>query len=140
MSDNDLRQLVEDIFAMISSGDFSKAGDLIADDYVEHSPLGELHGVDGFIQLISVFRGGFPDLDVRAVDILVEGDRAAWRVEGTGTHTGDLMGIPPTGRQVRLAGIDMGRSRDGKAVEHWTGADMLGMLQQLGVVQLPGQP
>jgi len=140
MSDSDIRQLVEDIFAMIRSGDFGKAGELIDQDYVDHSPLGELRGVDGFIQLASTFRAGFSDLDVHPVDIIVEGDRAAWRVEGTGTNDGELMGMPPTGRRVQLGGIDMGVTRDGKAIEHWTGADMLSMLQQLGVVQMPGQP
>ena len=88
-------------------------------------------------KLIRSFRAGFPDLEIRPVDVLILGDRAAWRVEGTGTHTGEFMGIPPTGRTVRFAGVDMGTLQDGKAHHHWSGADTLGMLQQLGVVPGP---
>jgi len=69
---------------------------------------------------------------------MVEGDKAAWRETFSGTHTGDLMGIPPTGKQVRIDGISYGRVRDGKAVEHWGSGDNLGMLQQLGVIPMMG--
>jgi len=131
-TDTDPRRLIEGIFAMISSADLSGAGDLIADDHVEHTPLGDLKGIDGFAQLVGMFQAGFSDMSVRAVDIVVDGDRAAWRVTGTGTHSGEFMGIPPTGRTVTFGGVDMGRIAGGKAVEHWAGPDFLGLFQQLG--------
>ena len=63
-----------------------------------------------------------------------EGNMVATRWTGRGTHTGELMGIPPTGKQVTVVGITISRVEDGKVVEEWTNWDTLGMLQQLGVV------
>ena len=57
-----------------------------------------------------------------------------------GTHSGELMGIPPTGKPVSIQVVDILRLRDGKVTEHWGEVDMLGLLQQLGVAPAPGQP
>ena len=62
----------------------------------------------------------------------------AWRDTFTGTHQGELMGIPPTGKRISVTGVHYGRARDGMAVEHWAGVDTLGMLQQLGIVPMMG--
>ena len=65
---------------------------------------------------------------------LAEGDLVASRWTGRGTHQGELMGIPPTGKQVTVSGITISRVKNGKVVEEWSNWDTLGMLQQLGVV------
>ena len=131
----DGKTLVLRIFEMVNSGDFGAAEELLQPGYVEHSPpFGDLHGVDGFKQVVTAFRTAFPDLRVRPVDIVQEGELVAWRTTGTGTHSGPPMDVPPTGRQVRFSGVDMGRMEGGKAAEHWSGNDNLGLLQQLGVV------
>jgi predicted ester cyclase len=72
-------------------------------------------------------------------DYLAEGDTVVSRWTGRGTHTGDLMGIAPTGEQVTVTGISIQRIANGKIVEAWSTYDMLGMFQQLGVVPMPGQ-
>jgi predicted ester cyclase len=72
--------------------------------------------------------------------MITEGDKVAVRGTISGTHQGDLMGIPPTGRQVTVTLIDVNRIEDGKLVERWGVSDMLGMMQQLGVIPEPGQP
>ena len=82
----------------------------------------------------------FPDAQWSVEDIIVQGDKAAWRERFTGTHQGELMGIPATGKKVDVTGISMGLLRDGKPAIHWSVYDNLGMMQQLGVVPTPGQP
>jgi predicted ester cyclase len=81
----------------------------------------------------------FPDLHFTIEDIIAEGDTVVVRQTARGTHQGDLMGIPPTGKQVSGTGITITRVVNGKAVEDWFNGDDLGLLQQLGVVPVPGQ-
>lgn len=71
--------------------------------------------------------------------MIAEGDRVAVRVTGYGTHTGpgEFMNLAPTGKHLRVMGIGIYRSQDGKIVEHWNVVDMLGALQQLGVIPMP---
>jgi predicted ester cyclase len=66
--------------------------------------------------------------------MLADGDLVATRKTFRGTHTGEFMGIPPTGRDIELGVIDIVRYRDGRIVEHWSQVDQLGLLQQLGVI------
>ena len=68
-------------------------------------------------------------------DVLISGDKAVARVRVTGTQTGEMMGMPPTGRSADVQLIDIIRfGDDGLAHEHWGVIDMLGMLQQLGAI------
>ncbi len=138
----DMKAMIEDVFAMISSGDLSRCEELVHPEYEEVGPFPVAPGIEGFKQLVTMFRGAFPDLQVHAVDILVDadGERAAWRVEGTGTHLGELAGIPATGKKVAIGGIDIGEAKDGKAYRHISSPDMLGLLTQLGVIPPLGAP
>ena len=72
--------------------------------------------------------------------MIAEGDTVVVRGTTSGTQTGAMQGIPPTGKQFKVAGIDIFRVVDGKIVEPWDAVDQLGMLQQLGVIPAPGQP
>lgn len=82
----------------------------------------------------------FPDARFEIEDIIVEGNKAAWRETLTGTHQGELMGIPPTGKQVRVSGMSFGVvGPNGKATQHWGSPDMMGLMQQFGVIATPGQ-
>lgn len=72
-------------------------------------------------------------------DLLAEGDRVVPRISASGLHTGELLGIPPTGKRVTMNGIAIHRVQDGKLVEHWAQIDALGLLQQLGAIPAPGQ-
>jgi predicted ester cyclase len=77
----------------------------------------------------------FPDLRMDVEDLIVEGDKAVARVRATATHDGEFMGVPPTGKRVGIQLIDIMRfDGDGLACEHWGVADMLSLMQQLGVV------
>ncbi len=81
----------------------------------------------------------FNPLQFCVEDLVAEGDRVTVRWSQTGTHTGGFMGIPPTGRQFTLSGIDIHAFRGGQMAEHWHVVDLYGLLQQLGVIPAPSQ-
>lgn len=128
------KELVEDIFTAISAGDFDALDGLMHPDYQEVGPFPVAPGREGFRQLLTMWRSAFPDFTATPSDILVEGDRAAWKVTGTGTHLGEMAGIPATGKKVTFTSIDIGEMRDGRAYRHWSSPDMLGLFTQLGVI------
>ena len=86
-----------------------------------------------------MFRSAFPDLNVTVEDSIAEGDKVVQRLSQTGTHEGEFMGVEPTGRKVTSSGIIIGRLEDGKAVKEWAQLDQMGLMQQLGVVEPPGE-
>jgi predicted ester cyclase len=140
MSPEESKALIRHIYEdSLSAHDLGKIDEYFAPDYVDHAP-GTPGPMDreAFKQYIGMYFAAFPDGRFTIEDIVVEGDKAAWRETFTGTHQGDLMGIPPTGKQVHIDGISYGRMRDGKALEHWGSGDNLGMLQQLGVIPMMG--
>lgn len=115
--------------------DLSDLEEFIAADFVSHSmPPGIAPGIAGVRQWVTIFHNAFPDADGGVDQVVVEGNRVAVRFIGTGTHQGDLFGIPPTGKVIKTTGINIFRLEDGKIVEHWNNADDLGVLQQLGVI------
>lgn len=107
--------------------------------YVLHDPTGDIKGTEGLRQFVMVYRTAFPDFHVTIEDEIAEGDMVVLRWTVTGTHKAELMGIPPTNKQMTMAGITMGRIASRKIVEAWNSLDALGMMQQLGVIPTPGQ-
>ena len=101
--------------------------------YVSHG-LGIGPGPASFKQFVSVYLSAFPDVHFTVDDQIAEGDKVVTRWTAIGTHTGELMGIAPTGKQSTVTGISIGRYAGGKIVEVWDNWDALGMLQQLGVI------
>ena len=81
-----------------------------------------------------MFRSAFPDFRMEPHVIIAEGDLACVRSTTTGTHEGEFMGIPPTGKKIEALGFDLVRVRDGQAVEHWGLLDAMTMMQQLGAI------
>ena len=104
----------------------------MAPDYVEHSE--GFRGVEPFRHQVAAFRAAFPDLHVSIEDLLVDGERFASRTTVTGTHTGDLMGVPATGNRITVEAVDIGRVENGKAKERWGGLNMFSLLSQVGVI------
>ncbi|HZR39795.1 MAG TPA: ester cyclase [Ktedonobacteraceae bacterium] len=121
---------------ILNTGDFDAIDQLFTADYVDHAalPPGLPDGVEGVKVFFRMLRSAFPDLHYTVEVVLAEGDLAAGHVSVTGTHKGEFMGIPPTGKQLRWTETHMGRLVDGKLAEHWGDYDQLGMLQQLGVM------
>ena len=91
-------------------------------------------GREGRKLYMSTFLTAFPDLQFRIDDMIAEGDKLVTRWTSTGTHLGDLMGIPPTGNSATVTGIAIDRFVNGQSVENWGVFDQMGLMQQLGVV------
>jgi steroid delta-isomerase-like uncharacterized protein len=109
--------------------------EVIASDFVGYSPTdGEFRGPAGFRQLVERYTSAFPNSSMRIGRIVAEGDMIATHWTATGTHTGELMGIAPTGRDVTVEGVQFDRIREGKIVESHGLFDALGLLQQIGAV------
>ena len=118
-----------------SKADFAVAEELLADDFVDHSPFGPIPPTKaGVLQLFGMLRAAFPDLRAEVDDLLVDGDKIVTRKTFHGTHQGEFMGIPPTGRAVSWGVIDIVRQRDGQLVEHWNQLDAYGLMAQLGAI------
>ncbi|WP_174978054.1 ester cyclase [Pandoraea eparura] len=110
------------------------------DDVVEQVPFpGQGAGIDGLKAVLRGMRAAFPDMHWRIDEQLVEGDRVLTRFEWTGTHRGDFLGVPATGRPVRVWGMVIDRVDRGRIRQTRLLMDTLGMMVQLGVVPPPGQ-
>ena len=112
--------------------------EIFAADYVGHQPGGpDIHGPEGLKQFVTMHRTAFPDIQFTVEDQIAEGDKVVIRWKNTITHKGELMGIPPTGKQATQTGISFFRISGGKIVERWLNRDALGMMQQLGFKLVP---
>jgi steroid delta-isomerase-like uncharacterized protein len=122
-----------------NQGNLAVLDELVAPDYVNHDPFvpGLPPGPEGLKPIFAGLRAAFADLHYTIDDQLADGDKVATRWTMRGTHTGELMGIPATGKAVTVSGIQIERIVDGKIVEHWRKSDDLGLMQQLGVIPAP---
>lgn len=115
-------------------GNLDAVDELVAANLIDHNPIpGQGVGIRGHNDAVLLTRRGFPDVRFVFEDIFGSGDRVVARWIMYGTHTGDLLGIPPTGRKVAVQGIKIIRVADGRAAEAWQNVDLAGMLQQLGM-------
>jgi steroid delta-isomerase-like uncharacterized protein len=111
--------------------------ELLHPEVVDRSrPPGIAGGAEGVRQQFEAFRAAFPDFHAVIHDQIAEGDKVVTRKVFHGTHRGELMGIPPTGREVQIEVIDIVRVEGGQIVEHWNVVDRLGLLQQLGALDV----
>ncbi len=108
---------------------------LMDPNFVDHDlPPGQAPGAEGMKEMMSMFFAAFPDLR-STIDLLVaEGDVVTGHMTTEGTHNGDFMGIPATGKKVSFSEVHTVRIANGKAAEHWGIADAMTMMQQLGVI------
>ncbi|MBM3235632.1 ester cyclase [Candidatus Poribacteria bacterium] len=116
-----------------NQGKLSVVDEVFDADYILHDPAWpmEVRGPEGFKQYVAAMLGPFPDTYFTIEDIIAEGDKVAVRYTALGTHQGEFMSIPPTGKQITITGITIHRFADGKFVESWFSYDMLGFMQQL---------
>jgi predicted ester cyclase len=119
---------------------FELIDELVARDYTEHYlQPGVPPTREGLKQFAKALKTAFPDLRYTVEDTIEKGDKIVQRVTGTGTMKGDFMGMPATGKRATWTEIHIGRTVDGRLVEHWGCVDQLGMLVQLGVIPAPGR-
>ena len=135
MGASENQQIVKDMFERaINQRDETVFDELIAPSYVNYDmPMPE-PGPAGLRALMGGFFAAFPDMRIVIEQTLGEGDLVCTRGYFEGTHDGDFMGVPATGNKVNVKYTDVWRLEDGKAVENWVRLDMLGLMQQLGVV------
>jgi len=124
------RRVWEEVF---NKGNLAIVPELIADDWIEHSPLGDIQGPEGFKQGTARMLTAFPDIHVTIDDIFADGDKVVTRFTATGTFKGEFGGITPTGKKLTFRGILITQWADGKEVEAWGAYDMLSFYQQLGI-------
>jgi len=129
---SDAEEVLAGIYEAVNTGNLALLDKYVAPGYAEHSE--GFQGVEPFKQQITAFRAAFADLHVTVDDLLTDGDRFASRTTITGTHTGDLMGMPATGKRISIQAVDIGRIDHGQAQERWGGLDMYALLTQLGVI------
>ncbi len=122
-----------------SRGDMSAANELLAPDFALHIPLPSAPGIQGINDVITACRAAFEHLNVTVEEMVAEGDRVAARFTARGIHRGQLMGLPPTGKPIIMTGIEIFRIENGRIAELWGEANMLGLMQQLGIAPAPEQ-
>jgi len=114
--------------------------ELVSKDHLDHHIPPELpRGPEGVKIYFKSLSTSFPDCRITIEDLLADGDKVAIRIVFAGTHQGELMGIPATGKQFSITGIIIGRFEGGQIVEWWENADSLGLMQQLGVIPAMGE-
>ncbi len=127
---------VRQMYDSINARDLDAFADLMAEDFIEHEETPGLEPTKaGVRDFFGMQIAGFPDMRMEAEDVFGSGDKVVARVRYTGTHKGEIMGMPATGKHVDVQLIDMFRfDGDGRVCEHWGVMDMMGMMQQLGVI------
>lgn len=120
---------------IINRQNLSAVEELIDPDFVVRGQGGrELRGIEGARAMSDMYAAAFPDFRVTADDLVAEDDRVMCRFTCTGTHKGEFMGIPPTGKSFQISGVSITKLVNGKQVETWGVSDYLGALQQLGAI------
>jgi predicted ester cyclase len=126
----------------VGAGRDEEADELLDAQFVDHNPMpGQSPGPAGFREWIRAARAAIPGLTATVQDVVANPDRLAARVRYRGTHGGTFLGMAPTGRKVDFEAFHFARFRNGRIVEWWGTADLLGALQQIGaVVSAPDNP
>ena len=130
------RRMFEEVWA----GELDVADEILDPTYVAYGLGVELPpGPEGFKMFVAAYRSAFPDIVMTIKDQIAEGDKVVTRWTATGTHKGELMGIPATGKEIVVHGVNISRFVGDKLLEAWNSWDGLGMMQQLGVIPPMGE-
>ena len=130
------KALVRRFYEEIDKGNIGVLDELVAEDYLDHNPPpfpGLASGREGVIQAFRIFQHATPGHH-QIEDQIAEGDKVVTRLMSVGKHEGDLPGAPKTGNDLRMTSITIHRIANGKLVEKWAEKDVLGFLQQIGVI------
>lgn len=139
MSTEENKALVRDYFAALDRQDLAAIGEFFAPDYRLRFDSNPEMDRNGALGMFGMFFAAFPDVRHEIQELIAEGDRVVARLTVHGTHRGDLMGLPPTGKTVAFGSTNILRIAQGKIAEQATTTDMLGMMRQLGAIPGPDQ-
>jgi len=138
MSIEQNKALVRKFADCIDTKDLDAALTLLSPNFVDHTPPAGLPpGIEGIRMFFTMQFAAFPDGRLNVQDTIAEGDKVVCRTSGEGTHQGMFLGMAPTGKHITWSFIEIWRIRDGKLAEHWVEADMMSVMQQLGVLPPP---
>lgn len=118
-------------FANASQGNYDALHEIVSEDYVLHP---DEVGFDGLTELVESYRSTIGDLTVRIDQQFTDGDFVATRFTVLGTHAGELMGAPASGKQLAVSGLTISRCRDGRIAEEWELIDTMSLLRQVGAL------
>ena len=141
MSVEENKALVRRFYEQIDKGNIDILDELVAEDYIDHSPPpfpGIASGREGVKQAFRIFAKGTPGYH-KIEDQIAEGDKVVTRLTSYGKHEDDLPGAPRTGNEMKMTSITIHRIESGKLVEKWSEKDTISLLTQLGVMQPPGK-
>jgi steroid delta-isomerase-like uncharacterized protein len=120
---------------VLNQGNLDLLDEMIGEKYAEHNPVpGQQPGAAGIKAKLTALRQAFPDIRFSLSELIGEGAAVAARYYWEGTHMAVFMGIKPTGKAVRVRGMDFYRLQNARIVEHWDSLDEIGLLRQLGVL------
>jgi predicted ester cyclase len=133
----DLRERVTDVWRALDTSCGDEAMErYFAPEYVRHSDEGDATRSEFQLILDGLYEG-FPDLRTEVADIVVEGNRSAYRWECVGTHNGVYLGVPATGRPVTAGGITISVfDEDGRRIEDWASWNKVSVLHVLGIIPI----
>jgi predicted ester cyclase len=131
-STEDNKAIARACFENASKGNYAAFDRILTPDYVIHPH--EARGADGLREMVEGYKSALSGLRVEVDHQFAEGDYVATRFTVRGRHDGDLMGTPPTGRDVAFGGITISRCEGGRIAEEWEQTDMLGLLGQVGAL------
>jgi steroid delta-isomerase-like uncharacterized protein len=128
------RQFMARFVEFINTADPRLAAELVSPDAVFHVPgrAEPVRGPQGYLEVIGMMRGGFPDIQWTLEETVIEGDVIAARFTMRGTHRGPFLGVPPTGKTIAVPALNIYRLRSGKIVSEVGQPDLLGLMQQIG--------
>jgi predicted ester cyclase len=126
-----VRRLIEEVY---SGGKLSVLGELLAPAYVYHDSTGDIKGPEGMKQNVTAYKKALPDMKVKVDRLVAEGDMVAGVITYTGTFKGELMGMAPTGKSLKMSALVLSRhGKDGRQLEAWPYYDNLSFYRQLGI-------
>lgn len=124
---------------VVNKSNYDRIDEFVAEDFIDHTPFGETRGRDAVRDTTGQLRTAFPDFAVTPHDVVADGDTVAVQMTQRGTHEGKFMGVEPTGRTFDIEAMAFVRLEDGQIAERRVQPDMLGLLQQLGIMEPVGE-
>lgn len=139
MSVEQHKDIVRRVVEALNRHDFAALDEFFAADVLGHHPYGPpMEGRDSLKQFMKMVRVAFPDLRLTVHEMIGEGDKLVSKYTATGTHKGEFMGTPPSGKPINFVGVQILHFSSGRVVDDWEIFDQFGLMQQLGLLPMPG--
>lgn len=136
------KEVMSQFVEFINTGNLELGKSIISPEVIFYAPTSPepMKGFEGYTQVLDMMRGAMPDIHWDVEEMIAEGDKVMVRYTMTGTHTEPLMGIPATGKPIKVTAMNIYEFKDGKIIREHGLPDMFSLMIQLGVITMPGQP